>query len=60
MSLPSLYKGAIFLLFPARQAAKFLARPHRKYIAGILVKIADEIPLAMHLARILMAEDEDK
>jgi hypothetical protein len=60
MSLPSLYKGAIFLLFPVRQAAKILERPHRKYIAGILVKVADEIPLAMLFANILMAEDEDK
>jgi hypothetical protein len=60
MSLPSLYKGAVFLLFPVRQAAKVLERQHRKYIAGILVKIADEIPLAMHFARILMAEDENK
>lgn len=57
MSLPSLYKGAIFLIFPARQAARVLGRQHRMYIARVLVKVGDEIPIAGFLATILMAED---
>jgi len=48
MSIPSLYKaGAIFLLFPSRQAAKVLGREHRQYIVRMLMKIAAEYPVAM-------------
>ena len=57
MSLPSLYTGGTFLLYPARQAAKALGRQHRKYIIHVLVRVAEEIPIAGYFANILMAED---
>ena len=51
MSIPSLYKaGAVFLLFPSRQAAKVLGPEHRQYIVRMLMRIAAEIPVAMAIA----------
>jgi hypothetical protein len=47
MSIPSLYKkGAVFLIFPARQASYVVGRQERRYIVSILMKVADEIPIA--------------
>lgn len=59
MSMPSLYKaGAVFLIFPGRQAAKVLGRQYKQYIVGILMKVAVEIPVAMVVANTIQASDE--
>lgn len=59
MSMPSLYKGgAVFLIFPSRQAAKVLGRQYKQYIVGILMKVAVEIPVAMFVAAGIQASDE--
>ena len=51
MSVPSLYKaGAVFLIFPSRQAAKVLGQQHKQYILRMLMKMAVEIPAAMAAA----------
>lgn len=60
MSLPSLFKGGAFLLYPARQAAKVLGRQHRKFIAQVLSRVAEEIPVAGYFAKNLIAEDADE
>ena len=58
MSMPSLYKaGAVFLIFPGRQAAKVLGRQHKQYILRILMKMAVEIPVAMAAANSIQAAE---
>jgi hypothetical protein len=59
MSMPSLYKaGAVFLIFPARQAARVLGRQYKQYILNIFMKIAVEIPVAMAAANTIQAADD--
>jgi len=59
MSTPSLYKnGAVFLIFPSRQAAKVLGRQHRQYILSVLMKIAVEVPPARLAAAAIQAADD--
>ena len=58
MSIPSLYKnGAVFLIFPSRQAAKVLGRQDRQYILRILMKIAVEVPAAKLAAAAIQAAE---
>jgi hypothetical protein len=58
MSIPSLYKkGAVFLIYPIRQASKIVGRPQRQYITSILMKVADEIPITIHVAAVIQATE---
>jgi hypothetical protein len=58
MSIPSLYKkGAVFLIFPARQASYVVGRQDRQYIASILMEVADEIPIAGAVGAMIQASD---
>jgi hypothetical protein len=59
MSMPSLYKaGAVFLIFPARKAAKVVGRQHKQYIIHMLMQMAVELPVAMVVANALQMEDD--
>ena len=51
MSTPTLYKhGAVFIIFPLKQASKFLGEKEVKYIKSTLMEIATEIPVAKIIA----------
>jgi hypothetical protein len=58
MSIPSLYrKGAVFLIFPTLQASYVVGRRDRQYIVGILIELADEIPIAGAVGAMIQASD---
>lgn len=51
MSTPTLYKhGAVFIIFPLKQASKVLGEKDAKYIRSTLLEIAEEIPVARAVA----------
>ena len=51
MSTPTLYKhGAVFVIFPLKQASKVLGEEDAKYIRSTLLEIAKEIPVAQIVA----------
>ena len=60
MSMPSLYKaGAVFLIFPARQAARVLGGQYKQYVLHLFIeKIALEIPVAIAVANTIRAMDD--
>jgi hypothetical protein len=54
MSMPSLHKqGGVFLAFPGRQAARVLGARQAQYITRILMRIGNEIPIAINTCRII-------
>jgi len=51
MSTPTVYKrGAVFILFPLKQASVVLGDTDKKYIISVLLEIAVEIPVAQVVA----------
>jgi len=59
MSMPALYKkGGAFLLFPSRRAVKVIGKRYREYVAKILMKVADELPIAARVVMDIQAIDD--
>jgi hypothetical protein len=51
MSAPALYRhGAVFIIFPLKQASNVLGDKEAKYIKRTLMEIAVEIPVAQIVA----------
>ncbi len=58
MSTPTIYKhGAVFIIFPLKQASKILGEKDANYIRSTLMEIGQEIPVALIVAAGIQSVD---